>query len=342
MVDRTKLLVLGGIQAAEVAAYLAWRPTMLRWGTEGAEATEPLPGDSNVPNPRFQSTRAITIDAPPERVWPWIVQMGIYRAGFYTHDRVERLFRARFVEGKHSATRIHPELQDLKVGDRVPYGVGVFSPVTELEPNRYLVAGEAFVLRPLPGNRTRFLIRYRAMGYLSAAFEGVAADAPAVTKAISFAFRHVPGGMLLLRGIDFFIGDPLHHYMEVGLLRGTRARGREVRRCRRRGPHGGRLPGARGGRNLSPRDTEATATPRPAAVPAIKVFHTLAGLSIESCVASLLHAGLGGRTDKRVGIAAAVVASERWCSPATASAVPHRVGEAVRRGERLGHRHLAA
>lgn len=230
MVGR-KHFVAAGFLVAEVAAYLAWRPRMLRWGTEGAEASEALPGDENLPNPRMQSTRAITIDAPPERVWPWIVQMGIYRAGFYTHDRVERLlFHARYVEGKHSATRIHPELQDLKVGDLVPYGAGAYARVTQLEPHRHLVAGEAFVLRPLPGHRTRFIIRYRGTGYISAAIEGLAADAPAVTRAIAFAVRHVPGGMLLARGVDFFIGDPLHHYMEVGLLRGTkdRAEGRYV------------------------------------------------------------------------------------------------------------------
>ena len=225
MVARKKLLVLGGLTAAELAAYLAWRPRMVRWGTQGGEADEPLPGDDLVPNPRLQSTRAIDIDAPPEQVWPWIVQMGIYRAGFYTHDRVERLmFHARYVEGKRSATRIHPELQDLEVGDLVPYGAGVYARVTQVEPNRHLVAGEAFVLRPLPGNRTRFLIRYRGNGYLSAAVEGLAADAPAVTKAVAFAVRRVPGGMLLARGVDFFIGDPLHHYMEVGVLRGTKAR----------------------------------------------------------------------------------------------------------------------
>lgn len=225
MVGRKKLFVLVGLLVTEIAAYLAWRPTMLRWGTEGDEATERLPGDDVVPNPRVQSTRAITIDAPPERVWPWIVQMGIYRAGFYTHDRVERLmFRARYVEGKHSATRIHPELQDLKAGDLVPYGGGAYAVVREVEPNRHLVAGEAFVLRPLPGNRTRFIMRYRGTGYISAAFEGLAADAPMVTKALAFTVRHVPGGMLLARGVDFFIADPLHHYMEVGVLRGTKER----------------------------------------------------------------------------------------------------------------------
>lgn len=225
MVDRTKWLVLGGAVAVGVATYMTWRRAMLRWGTEGTEAVEALPGDDLVPDPRVQSTRAITIGAPPERVWPWIVQMGIYRAGFYTHDRVERmLFHARYVEGKHSATRIHPELQDLKVGDLVPYGGGVYASVAELEPNRHLVAGEAFVLRPLPGNRTRLIIRYRGMGYLGAAVGGVAGDAPPATKAIAFAVRHVPGAMLLARDVDVFVGDPLHHYMEIGVLRGIKQR----------------------------------------------------------------------------------------------------------------------
>ncbi|BCW66019.1 hypothetical protein NicSoilB4_07820 [Arthrobacter sp. NicSoilB4] len=225
MVNRRRLLVFGVALVVEIAAYLVWRPSMLRWGTQGEEAVEPLPGDDRVPRPTFQSTRAITINVPPERVWPWIVQMGIYRAGFYTHDRVERaMFHARYVEGKHSATRIHPELQDLKVGDLVPYGGGVYAPVSEIEPNRHLVAGEAFVLRPLPGNRTRLIIRWRGMGYLSAAAQGAAADAPALTKAVVFALQHVPGAMLLARGIDFLIADPLHHYMEVGVLRGVKER----------------------------------------------------------------------------------------------------------------------
>lgn len=225
IVARRKAWLAVGLTAAQVAAYLAWRPRMLRWGTQGAEATEPLPGDENLANPRVQSTRAISIDAPPEQVWPWIVQMGIHRGGFYTHDRIERLlFHARYVEGKHSATRIHPELQNLQVGDVVPYGGGVYARVSALEPNRHLVAGEAFVLRPLPEGRTRLVIRYRGTGYLSAAVEGVAADAPAFTKAFAFALQHLPGVVLLARAVDFFVGDPLHHYMEVGVLRGTKQR----------------------------------------------------------------------------------------------------------------------
>ena len=128
------------------------------------------------------------------------------------------------MDGKHSATRIHPELQDLKVGDKVPYGAGVFATVSDLEPNRHLVAGEQFILRPLPGNRTRFIIRYRGMGYLSATAQGAGPDAPAVTRALAFTLRNVPGAMMLARAVDLFIGDPLHHCMEVGVLRGVKQR----------------------------------------------------------------------------------------------------------------------
>jgi hypothetical protein len=60
--------IAGAAVAAEVAACLAWRPSMLRWGTQASESTEPLPGDDLVPRPRAQSTRPITIDAPPEQV----------------------------------------------------------------------------------------------------------------------------------------------------------------------------------------------------------------------------------------------------------------------------------
>jgi hypothetical protein len=66
---------------------------MLRWGATAEEASEPLAGDDRTPCPRLQSTRAVTINAPPEQVWPWLMQMGIGRAGFYTHHWVERLRR---------------------------------------------------------------------------------------------------------------------------------------------------------------------------------------------------------------------------------------------------------
>jgi hypothetical protein len=85
-VRRTLYPVAGAAVTAEVVAYLLWRPRMLRWGATADEAGEPLPGDDRTPRPRVQGTRAVTIGAPPERVWPWLMQMGIGRAGFYSHD----------------------------------------------------------------------------------------------------------------------------------------------------------------------------------------------------------------------------------------------------------------
>jgi hypothetical protein len=215
----------GGALAAEVAGYLMWRPRMLRWEATAEEASEPFPGDDRTAHPRVQSTRAITIDAAPEQVWPWLTQIDIGRAGFYTHDWLERLmFRARYVEGWHSATRIHPELPPLNEGGTVPMGGGVFAPVFEVEPYRHLVAQETFVLRPLPGSTTRLITRYRGMGFASPAARAIRPDAGPVPRLIRFAVLRVPGVDLALRAVDFFIGDPLHHYMETGMLTGIKAR----------------------------------------------------------------------------------------------------------------------
>jgi hypothetical protein len=215
----------GGALAAEVVAYLLWRPRMLRWGATAGEASEPLPGDDRTPHPRVQSTRAVTIAAPPEQVWPWLLQMGIGRAGFYSHDWVERLmFHARYAEGRHSATRIHPEIPPLQPGGTVPMGGGAFATVSEVEPYRYLVAQETYVLRPLPGNKTRLITRYRGGGFVSPAAHAIQPDAGRLPRLLRLAVLHVPGADLALRGFDFFVSDPLHHYMETGMLTGIKAR----------------------------------------------------------------------------------------------------------------------
>jgi hypothetical protein len=226
MDTRWKLYSLaGGALAAEVVAYLLWRPRMLRWGATAEEATEPLPGDDRTPHPRVQSTRAVTIDAPPEQVWPWLLQMGIGRAGFYSHDWVERLIaRARYVEGKHSATRIHPEIPPLQPGGTVPMGAGAFAPVSEVEPYRHLVAQETYVLRALAGNKTRLIMRYRGAGFVWPAARAIRPDAGRLPRLLRFAVLHLPGADLALRGFDFFVSDPLHHYMETGMLTGIKAR----------------------------------------------------------------------------------------------------------------------
>ena len=224
-IRRRLSLLAGGCRRPKVVAYLLWRPRMLRWGTTAEEASEPLPGDDRTPDPRLQSTRAVTINTPPEQAWPWLMQMGIGRAGFYTHDWVERLmFRAQYVEGRHSATRIHPELPPLNVGDTVSMGAGVFAPVAEVEPYRHPIAQETFVLRPLPGGKTRLITRYRGTGFLSPAGRAIRPGTGPIPRLIRFAVPRIPGVDLAARALDFIIADPLHHYMETGMLTGIKAR----------------------------------------------------------------------------------------------------------------------
>jgi hypothetical protein len=152
-------------------------------GATCEERRRPLPGDDVVPEARSASTMATTIDAPPARVWPWLVQMGTDRAGFYSWDRLDN-------GGRPSAREIRPDWQVLDVGDRVvahPSGRSWFD-VAAVVPERALVLratidlrrmrsvgpGEArprwrsdgtwtFVLEPLEGGRTRLLVRGRGV-----------------------------------------------------------------------------------------------------------------------------------------------------------------------------------
>jgi hypothetical protein len=96
-----------------------------------------MPGDEFVPNPKMSSTRAITIDAGPDRVWPWLAQIGVGRGGFYSYDTLENLVGCRI----RSARRIVPELQRLRMGDliRLVPGPGPSYRVGLLEPPRLLV-----------------------------------------------------------------------------------------------------------------------------------------------------------------------------------------------------------
>jgi hypothetical protein len=94
----------------------ALRRMMLEWGATAQEAARALPGDELLPDPDLVATRAITIAAPPAAVWPWLVQIGIGRAGAYSYDWLDRLFGLDV----RSTRRIVPELQDLCVGDVIP------------------------------------------------------------------------------------------------------------------------------------------------------------------------------------------------------------------------------
>ncbi len=128
--------------AASVAASIL--TPMLRgwrngWGATDGELQRSLPGDDNVPNPKILITRAITINAPPAKVWPWVVQIGYQRAGWYSYDALEALVGAAdFVDG-HSANRIIPELQNPQVGETIYMHPSIGYPVVGIEPERALI-----------------------------------------------------------------------------------------------------------------------------------------------------------------------------------------------------------
>ena len=135
------------------------------------EKRRPLPVDTLVPDPIFTSTHAITIDAPPVQVWPWIAQMGAGRAGWYSWDAIDN-------GGTPSATSIRPDLQTVVAGDVMPATPGATDAfvVAAVDPPRELVltvpdgrGGNAVawehVLDPLPGGRTRLLVRGRASSH---------------------------------------------------------------------------------------------------------------------------------------------------------------------------------
>ena len=163
------MVALGG--AAAGGALLA-RRAFLRWGATAQERWEILPGDDLIANVDLVATRAITIRASADVVWPWIAQLGQGRGGLYSYDTLENLVGCDI----HSADRILSEWQEVRVGDPFRLHPDVALEVGQVDPGRSLVVrggvpmGEtpppydftwAFVLREQPGGTTRLLVRER-------------------------------------------------------------------------------------------------------------------------------------------------------------------------------------
>ena len=115
-------LIVKGLTGAALLAAVAYGPAARRWylsfGATPEEVAAAMPGDELLAGAELVSTRAVTIDAPPGAVWPWLVQMGSNRGGAYTYDWIENLFGLEM----HSAERILPQFQQLAVGDVLPLG----------------------------------------------------------------------------------------------------------------------------------------------------------------------------------------------------------------------------
>ena len=150
---------LGGLLAVAGAVYtLGVRRRLLRWGASNDEVRQLYPGVELIPDGQRSATMAVTINAPPSKVWPWLVQMGCDRAGWYSWDRLDN-------GGMRSAERIHPEWQTISVGDRLastPSGQTWFE-VAALEPQRFLGLRASIDLRrgtsfDARGRRPRFYI----------------------------------------------------------------------------------------------------------------------------------------------------------------------------------------
>jgi hypothetical protein len=129
---RRLILLLAALAGAGYAGYrFVLAPWWRSWGVVPEEVARPLPGDELVPDPGAVETRGITIAATPAEIWPWLLQMGYGRAGWYSYDMIDM--------AGSSAEAITPELQATQVGDVLPTHPGGGFLVKQLEPERALV-----------------------------------------------------------------------------------------------------------------------------------------------------------------------------------------------------------
>jgi hypothetical protein len=164
------------------------RPWHLHWGATDEEVHQPLPGDALIPHPKMETTRAISIQAPPAKVWSWLVQMGTGRAGWYSYAWLENLLPSSAIgAGITNTQQIIPSFQHLEVGESIPLSpttgltVAAIDPPhvlalrvsmsaltgmplapDEPKPDAYLDGSWVFVLEALDEQTTRLIERLRA------------------------------------------------------------------------------------------------------------------------------------------------------------------------------------
>lgn len=153
------------------AAGLSWLcfvdPLLSNWGAWAEERGKALPGDNWVKIPQTVRTRAIRIQAQPDAIWPWLLQLGSGRGGFYTFELIERLRSLNHQAGH----QLEPKLQQLQLGDQIALAQNIKLQVLDIQAEKSLVLGSpdpephawswAFVIEPESAYSSRLLVRER-------------------------------------------------------------------------------------------------------------------------------------------------------------------------------------
>ena len=212
----------GGIFAA--LGYMAFiRPWYQNWGSKGFEKEITLPGDTDMPSPLVIINRSIQIAASPETVWPWLVQIGYGRAGWYSYDTLENAVGAAdFVDG-HSSSRIIPELQNLKVGDSIPAAPEPYLKFDVI----HLEKPESIVLQALIHPFTGKNLKPDQIGtglWMRQIWSFYLAETHNRNTHLIFRSRIEYGPKLIMNPVSWFVIEPAHFIMEQKMLKGIKLR----------------------------------------------------------------------------------------------------------------------
>lgn len=163
----TKALLIASSVGLAIAYVGVLRPRHLRWGATDEEIARSMLGDEQIERPVVVTNRAVTVDAPPEDVWPWLAQIGeLPRGGFYSYEWIERLMGMKV----ENADRILSDYQDINLGERLDRAGNMIVRAVKLgralvlgpPPGLWLDTTWAIMVYPAPQGRTRLVSRVRA------------------------------------------------------------------------------------------------------------------------------------------------------------------------------------
>jgi protein-S-isoprenylcysteine O-methyltransferase Ste14 len=188
----------------------ALRPVMLGWGATADEARQVLPGDDLVQAPEYRSTRGITIDVPPDKVWPWVAQLGWGRGGLYSYQWLENLLGCRMT----NADRIVAEWQTPRAGD--PFRMDPRIPPLKLavvDPPRAFVVFAGSPGRPSPNAAMPTVV-----------WQFVVAPAGQGRSRLVIRWQSALPPGFLMELFNKTLLEPIHFLMEERMMRGIKAR----------------------------------------------------------------------------------------------------------------------